>query len=66
MFFSELLLANAQAVNRPVLRLQTLLRIVHAIGNTRTALLGDLASALAHGPWYQRSQHMHEDDYKVR
>ena len=59
-------LDTLQAVNRPVLRLQTLVRVLHGIEHTKSALLGELASALAQGPWQQqRPQHMHEDTYKV-
>ncbi|KAL3153786.1 hypothetical protein ABBQ32_013370 [Trebouxia sp. C0010 RCD-2024] len=54
------------AVNRPVLRLQSLLRILHGIDRTKTALLGELASALAQGPWHlQRPQHMHDTSFKL-
>ena len=55
-----------QAVNRPVLRLQTLMRILRGIDSTKGVLLDELASALAQGPWHQRPQHMHDDSYKVR
>ena len=63
--YSPSCLLTLQAVNRPVLRLQTLLRMIHGIDSTRGALLAELASALAQGPWNQRHQHMHDDSYKV-
>lgn len=54
-----------QAVNRPVLRLQTLLRIIHGIDSTRSSLLAELASALSQGSWQQQQQNMQNDSYKV-
>ena len=45
-------------VDRPVRRLKTLLDIIHAIANTRAALLVALASALL--PWHQHAQQLQQ------